>query len=173
MTRSFVALGSNLGDSLQTLRRARESIDRIPDTRVSGQSAIYRSAAVGPGNQADYLNAVLSVETDVAAGPLLQSLLQIEDGAGRERHERWEARTLDLDLLLYGMEVHRSASLEVPHPRMFERNFVLQPLCDLCPDDFRFPDGSQLGERCRACPPNPIERTSLKWEAEEAGDADD
>ncbi len=164
MTRALVAVGSNLGDSLQTLRRARGAIDSSPDTRVTGGSAIYRSAAIGPGNQRDYLNAVLQLETDCHASPLLEALLAIEDGAGRERHERWEARTLDLDLLLFGDEVHQTPRLEVPHPRLFERNFVLQPLCDLYPDDFTFPDGSTLGDRRRACPPNPIERTTLRWD---------
>ena len=164
MTCAFVALGSNLGDSLQTLRNARSGIDGLEATKVTGSSAIYRSAAIGPGNQQDYLNAVLRIETDTAAHPLLHALLALEDGAGRQRHQRWEARTLDLDLLLYGTETHRSARLEVPHPRIFERNFVLLPLCDLCPDDFRFPDGSNLGARRRQCPPNPIERTALRWE---------
>ena len=164
MTRAFVALGSNLGDSWQTLRRARDAMNAIETTRGVAKSAIYRSGAIGPGNQADYLNAVLALDTDLGADRLLRALFRLEDGAGRVRHERWEARTLDLDLLLYGDDVRRSAELTLPHPRMFERNFVLLPLSDLCPGSFRFPDGSDLAARLRDCPPNPIERTAIRWD---------
>lgn len=169
MTRAYVGLGSNLGDSLRTLRRARHAMHSLPQTQVVGNSHIYRSAAIGPGNQADYLNAVIALETENSASILLRALFSLEDGAGRERHERWEARTLDLDLLLYGEDQYELPDLSVPHPRLFERNFVLQPLSDLCADDFRFPDGSTLGDRLEACPANPIERTSLKWHESDSG----
>jgi 2-amino-4-hydroxy-6-hydroxymethyldihydropteridine diphosphokinase len=167
---AFVALGSNLGDSLQTLRSARAAMSNIPQTRVVACSAVYRSGAIGPGNQPDYLNAVVALETAQPADFLLRALFRIEDGAGRVRHERWEARTLDLDLLLYGDETHHGAELTIPHPRMFERNFVLMPLADLCPGSYCFPDGSSLAQRLRDCPPNPIERTAINWERAASGD---
>lgn len=101
---------------------------------MHASSRLYRTAPVGgPPGQPDYLNAALHVRTTLDPHALLQALHRLEDQAGRERRERWEARVLDLDLLLYGDQVHAGPLLTLPHPRAWERGFVLCPLNDLNP----------------------------------------
>jgi 2-amino-4-hydroxy-6-hydroxymethyldihydropteridine diphosphokinase len=112
---------------------------------------VYESLAVGPGEQPDYLNAVLELTTDVAAGALLELLQSIEHAAGRVRTQRWAARTLDLDLLLHGDTRQEQERLTLPHPRLAQRNFVVYPLCDLAPE-LRLPDGTALAELRRRLP---------------------
>jgi 2-amino-4-hydroxy-6-hydroxymethyldihydropteridine diphosphokinase len=129
--RCVIGLGSNLGQSEQTLRAAVAALDsRFGVQRVS---ALYRTAAVGPP-QPDYLNAAVCCSIVEPARSVLEGLLEIEQRAGRLRLERWGPRTLDLDLLwIEGMEVHEP-SLDVPHPRLTERAFALIPLIDVAPD---------------------------------------
>jgi 2-amino-4-hydroxy-6-hydroxymethyldihydropteridine diphosphokinase len=131
---AFIALGSNLGDRLPQLERARSALGGTAGIRVVAASRIYETEPVGPSGQGPYLNAVLAVETRLGGRPLLDRLLEIELSAGRDRSgevERWSARTLDLDLLLYGDSCIDEPGLEVPHPRLHERGFVLAPLCEL------------------------------------------
>ena len=97
-------------------------------------SSLWETAPVGPVVQGDYLNAVAVLDTVFGPRPLLDALLGIESAAGRERRERWGPRTLDLDLLLYGNAVIVAEGLQVPHPRMTERRFVLAPLAEVWPD---------------------------------------
>jgi len=162
VTRSYIGLGANLGNPLAALREARRALSVAPGISLEGSSPIFRSAAVGP-RQPDYLNAVLALDTSLSAPALLEILQGLESDAGRVRGERWGPRSLDLDLLLFGDEVIALENLTVPDPRIFERNFVLLPLAELCPGDWRFPDGSSLIQRCAACPHNPIERTEFGW----------
>lgn len=127
-----MALGANLGDAPGTLRWAVGELARLGEVR--GLSGLYRTAPVGgPPGQPDYLNAALRLWTPLAAPTLLRALHATEALAGRERHERWEARVLDLDLLLYGTQVSAQPELTLPHPRAWERAFVLRPLADLDP----------------------------------------
>ena len=128
-----VGLGSNLGDRLATLEGAVVAIDRLAGCRVVGRSALYETAPVGPP-QGDYLNAVVAVETTLAPEALLGRLLEIERAHGRERGVPLGPRTLDLDLLLAGDSVLERPGCSVPHPRLHERGFVLEPLADLAPD---------------------------------------
>jgi 2-amino-4-hydroxy-6-hydroxymethyldihydropteridine diphosphokinase len=164
MTLCFIGAGANLGDTPGTLRWAREQLRSLPGLRGLRASALYRSAAVGPGEQNDYLNAVFAADCALDAGALLLELQSLETRAGRRRGLRWGPRTLDLDLLLFGSEQRVSEHLTLPHPRIFERNFVLLPLADLCPPEWSFPDGSTLAERLAACPDNFIERSSDCWQ---------
>ncbi|WP_338032133.1 2-amino-4-hydroxy-6-hydroxymethyldihydropteridine diphosphokinase [Deinococcus deserti] len=125
-------MGANLGDAHGTLCWAREAVTSLGDVHAS--SRLYRTAPVGgPPGQPDYLNAALHLRTSLDPHALLQALHRLEDQAGRERRERWEARVLDLDLLLYGDQVHAGPLLTLPHPRAWERGFVLCPLNDLNP----------------------------------------
>lgn len=130
--RAAIALGSNLGDSAAILRGALQSLKQIPDIKVEHYSHIYRTVAVGPP-QPDYLNACALISTRLWPGPLLDALLHIEAHFGRERRERWGPRHLDLDLLLYENWVLDHPGLQVPHPRMRERAFVLVPLAEIAP----------------------------------------
>ncbi len=135
--RAYIGLGSNLGDREANLRLALAAFAELPGVRVEAISRVYESAAVGPGNQGPYLNAVVELSCEPTAEALLDALLEIELRAGRDRGEdveRWTARTLDLDLLFYADACIDQPGLSVPHPRLHERSFVLEPLCDLAPD---------------------------------------
>ena len=129
----FVALGSNLGDSVEYLHKAVRAFESHSDIRSLAHSHVYQSKPHGPQNQPDYLNAAVYFETTLGAENLLDVLQQIENDNARVRQgvERWGARTLDLDLLFYGNQQINSRRLTVPHPRICERVFVLYPLRDL------------------------------------------
>ncbi|CAI10159.1 2-amino-4-hydroxy-6-hydroxymethyldihydropteridine diphosphokinase [Aromatoleum aromaticum] len=131
--RAFVALGSNLGQPVATLRTAFEALDRLPDTRVVARSALYRTAPVGVRGQPDFFNAVAALDTALPARALLDALFAIEAQFGRTRAYPQAPRTLDLDLLLYDDGTVTEPGLEIPHPRMHLRAFVLVPLAEIAP----------------------------------------
>ena len=134
-TRCLVALGSNLGDRLENLRAGVAGIHEANGIDVVGVSPLYETAPVGgPENQGPYLNAALAADTTLDAAELLALLHRIEAGRERRRVEHWGPRTLDLDLLVHGDLVTDGAALQVPHPRMHERRFVMVPVCDVAPD---------------------------------------
>lgn len=131
---AFVALGSNIEAPVAQVRRARQALDALPGTRLVKCSALYRSPPLGPPDQPDYVNAVACLRTRLSAGELLEALQRLERAQGRVRDgPRWGARTLDLDLLLYGDARIEEPHLTVPHPRMHERAFVLYPLHEIAP----------------------------------------
>ena len=132
-TTAFVGIGSNLGDREAHLSRAIGLLAAEDDIEVSGVSQIRETEPVGPVEQGPYLNAAVQVETGLAPRKLLERLLDIEQRLGRVRRERFGPRTIDLDLLLYGDEVVDEPGLTVPHPRLHERRFALEPLIDLDP----------------------------------------
>jgi 2-amino-4-hydroxy-6-hydroxymethyldihydropteridine diphosphokinase len=159
VTRAYVGLGANLGDPEQQLQRALALLDREPLVAVAAVSAVYRSAPLGPAGQPDYLNAAAAVDTDLPAIDLLDRLQAVEKALGRRRGERWGPRHIDLDLLLYGSETINTPRLCVPHSQLSQRNFVLQPLIDLCGSGFRLPGGTELGTLLEQCPGGSLERT--------------
>ena len=130
---AYLGLGSNLGDRAGHLAAAVERIARLPGVRMARVSRIWETEPVGGPAQGDYLNAVAEVETDLAPDALLAALLAVERELGRERRERWGPRTIDLDLLLAGDGVVETGGLVLPHPRLAERRFVLEPLAELAP----------------------------------------
>jgi 2-amino-4-hydroxy-6-hydroxymethyldihydropteridine diphosphokinase len=131
---AYVSLGTNLGDRATHLAFALRRLAALDATRVAGVSPVYETDPVGPPPQGPYLNAVVCLDTELGARDLLGALLAIERAAGRERsEERNAARTLDLDLLLHGDLVIDEPGLVVPHPRLAERPFVLEPLAALAP----------------------------------------
>lgn len=125
-----IALGGNLGDSQQILSNAITVIDTVPGIQVLARSHFYKTAPVGPP-QPDYINACITVETNLSPRDLLHRLLAIESQFGRVRKERWGARSLDLDLLIYSDYIIEAPRLTIPHPRLHERPFVLIPLMDV------------------------------------------
>ncbi|MDP9341319.1 MAG: 2-amino-4-hydroxy-6-hydroxymethyldihydropteridine diphosphokinase [Actinomycetota bacterium] len=133
---AYLGLGSNLGDRLANLRRAVDLLGATPGITVVRSSRVYETDPVGGPSQPDYLNAVVEVATELGAVELLRACQAIEQELGRERAERWGPRTVDVDVLTYGREeVHlESPELDVPHPRMHERGFVLLPLLELDAD---------------------------------------
>ena len=132
--RCYVAFGSNLGDREARLCAARGDLDATPGLVLRAASSLYETAPVGPGVQRSYLNAVVSLACRLSARALLERLLEIERAHGRRRdveRVRWGPRSLDLDLLLFGEACIDEPGLVVPHPRMHERAFVLEPLCEI------------------------------------------
>lgn len=129
---AYVALGANAGDAARTVREAFGRIAALPQTAVARQSSLYRTAPVDADGP-DYVNAVAEVFTRLTAPELLARLQGLEQAAGRERPYRNAPRTLDLDLLLYGSARIDSVALQVPHPRMNSRAFVLVPLAEIAP----------------------------------------
>jgi 2-amino-4-hydroxy-6-hydroxymethyldihydropteridine diphosphokinase len=133
--RAYVAFGANLGDPLQSFAAALAALAALPDTQVVAHSSCYRSAPVGvPGEQPDYLNAVIALDTALAPQALLDALLAIETCGGRTRETTLAPRTIDLDLLLHGDTIINTPTLTLPHPRLHLRAFVLLPLAELAPD---------------------------------------
>ncbi|MDX5628538.1 MULTISPECIES: 2-amino-4-hydroxy-6-hydroxymethyldihydropteridine diphosphokinase [unclassified Brenneria] len=144
MTRVYLALGSNLAQPLQQAHAALTALDNLPKTRLVGCSSFYRSRPLGPQDQPDYLNAVAALETGLDAERLLDHTQAIEQEQGRVRKaHRWGPRTLDLDILLFGNDVIRTARLTVPHYDMKNREFMLYPLAEIAPE-LVFPDGQSL-----------------------------
>jgi 2-amino-4-hydroxy-6-hydroxymethyldihydropteridine diphosphokinase len=132
LTRAYVGLGANLGDRSAMLRTAIEALRREPDLNVVAVSSVRETDPVGFEDQPRFLNAAVAVETELGARELLDRLLGIERRLGRTRDGiRFGPRTIDLDLLLYGEEQIDEPGLQVPHPRLHERLFALEPLLEL------------------------------------------
>lgn len=152
-TLALVALGANLGDRLDTMRQAVARIARIDGVRVLAQSSVFDTAPVGPPDQPRYLNAAIALATSRTPEQLLSELLAVEATLGRARDgTRWTARTIDLDLVLFGECVLVGGDLHVPHPRFRERAFVLLPLTEIAGDTRDPVTGERLESLLRACP---------------------
>ena len=134
MIKVYIGLGSNLDDPQAQLKKATVALGTIPSSSVVKTSSFYKSKPVGPQDQPDYINAVVELATGLSAPVLLDYLQGIENEHGRQREQRWGARTLDLDILLFGEEVIHDDRLVVPHVEMHKRGFVLFPLEEIAPD---------------------------------------
>jgi 2-amino-4-hydroxy-6-hydroxymethyldihydropteridine diphosphokinase len=137
VTRAFLGLGSNLGDRWQHLRDAVASLDEtdVNGTRLVAVSPVYETEPVGgPAEQGRYLNLVVELDSTRSPRELLGVCRRLEAAAGRVRDERWGPRTLDVDLLWVDGVTVDEPDLEVPHPRMWQRRFVMAPLADIAPD---------------------------------------
>lgn len=130
---AYVGLGSNMGDPVEQVNRAIERLDHIVGTKVIACSSLYRSAPLGSVKQPEYINAVVSLRTRLAARALFTNLQEIERLQGRRRAVRWGPRTLDLDFLVFGDLQIDEADLTLPHPGIALRNFVLLPLREIAP----------------------------------------
>lgn len=131
MSLAYLSLGSNLGDRLEHLKRGVAGLHEMPGVRVTRLSAVYETEPVGVSGQNRYLNLVAQLETSLSPHDLLKACQAVESANGRVRTVRWGPRTLDIDLLLYDGITMQTPELEIPHPRMHERAFVLVPLSTL------------------------------------------
>lgn len=136
MIRAYIGLGGNLGQPMRQLDLAVDELAALPECRLVAESPRYRTAPVGDPDQPEFINSVVALETGLAPLELLRRMQSIELRLGRRRdlERRWGPRTIDLDLLLYGDLVIDLPELQVPHPRLTVRGFVLAPLADLAPD---------------------------------------
>ena len=155
---AYVALGSNLGDSRAAVERAIIAISGLPKTRSWRRSALYRTVPFGPVKQADFINSVVGVLTQMPLEDFFAALQQLETELGRaRRHERWGPREIDLDLLVYGRESRDSESLRLPHPGIPERDFVLYPLRDVAADLY-IPGLGRVRELAERVPDRGVQR---------------
>jgi len=157
---AWIGIGANLPaeiqghrfEPLETLRTARLALDEMGGIEVAASSSVVRSPPMGPADQPDYVNAVLLVRTSLEAEAMLDVLQQLEDDFGRVRDTHWGARTLDLDLLLYGVAQIANERLTVPHPGLVERAFVVQPLCAMLQrlglDNLKVPGVGSIRPHC-------------------------
>jgi 2-amino-4-hydroxy-6-hydroxymethyldihydropteridine diphosphokinase len=134
MAKAFVGIGSNLGDREAHLRSAIELLGAEQGIAVVAVSQVRETEPVGPVEQGPFLNGAVLISTELTPRELLDRLLDVEQRLGRVRNERFGPRTIDLDLLVYGDETIDEPGLTVPHPRLHERRFALEPLADLAPD---------------------------------------
>jgi 2-amino-4-hydroxy-6-hydroxymethyldihydropteridine diphosphokinase len=155
---AYIGLGSNLDNPLQHILKAVDDIAATEGIARITLSDLYGSRPVGPQDQPDYVNAVMHIKTHLSPTDLLYRLQHIENHHGRERKEHWGARTLDLDILLFGDQIITSAELAVPHPEMTKRAFVLYPLADVAPDDLTIPGNGRLSDLLLRCSADGIHR---------------
>lgn len=160
MSICYIALGSNLNDPLAQANQAIAALKQLPYTVVTDISPFYRSKPLGPQDQNDYLNAVIKLTTSLKPIALLDGLQAIEKSQGRVRKDnRWGARTLDLDILLYDDLIIDNDRLTIPHYHMKNREFVLYPLFDISPE-LILPDNDKLSDLIKKCPLNNLK----KWD---------
>ncbi|MDX1589167.1 MAG: 2-amino-4-hydroxy-6-hydroxymethyldihydropteridine diphosphokinase [Oleiphilaceae bacterium] len=150
-TTAYIGLGSNQGDPLVQLQDALQALAQLPRSELLAASPVYRSRPQGPQDQPDFLNLAAALATELTPLELLDRLQHIEQIQGRQRLRHWGPRTLDLDLLLFGHESIDHPRLQVPHPQLPQRDFVLQPLLDLAPQ-LTLPDGTPLSRLREQCP---------------------
>jgi len=150
-TRCALGLGSNLGDTRATIGKAIRRLEQTPGITLVLRSSDYRTPPWGPVPQDDYRNCCLVIDTLLSPIELLRRCLEIEAELGRVRDVRWGPRTIDIDVLIYGRETVVDPDLEVPHPRMADRAFVLIPLAEIWPDA-PVGDGRSAAEALATCP---------------------
>jgi 2-amino-4-hydroxy-6-hydroxymethyldihydropteridine diphosphokinase len=161
---AYIGLGSNLDTPARQIQRAFVELDNLPNTRLQARSHLYKSRPLGPQDQPDYINAVALLTTELAPLELLRALRRLEQDHGRRRiHEsRWGARSLDLDILMYGDRHLVTEDLTLPHPQMHVRSFVLYPLAELAPE-LVIPEHGRvqdLRDRCHTPAIEPYEETA-------------
>lgn len=130
---SYVGLGSNLGNALENCEKALERISGLPRTRLVASSSFYLTSPVGYVSQSDFVNAVCEIKTELSPRELFCALKGIEQEMGRRPSFKWGPRLIDLDILLYNQAWIDEEDLQIPHPRLHERRFVLVPLCEIAP----------------------------------------
>ncbi len=154
---AYIGLGSNLAEPVAQIRQACEALKQLPDSRLLACSSLYSSPPMGPPDQPDYINAVAALETRLSPHALLAELQAIEQSQGRVRERRWGARTLDLDLLIYGDRQINDELLTVPHAGLPERAFVLYPLQEIAPM-LEIPGQGALADLVAGCPKSGLKR---------------
>jgi 2-amino-4-hydroxy-6-hydroxymethyldihydropteridine diphosphokinase len=152
----YLSLGGNLGDPAASMATALRLLDADDDTRVIAVSSLYRTPPWGKLDQPDFLNAAAEISTALAPRELLDLCLEAERKLKRVREERWGPRLIDIDILVFGDRVIHETGLEVPHPRMLERAFVLAPLAEIAPG--LAVGGRSVSERLSAVDTSGIER---------------
>lgn len=155
--RVFIGLGSNLADPEGQVQAAINALRDLPMTEWLASSSLYKSPPMGPQDQPDYINAVVELDTQLNPHELLDCLQQIEQNHGRIRERHWGERTLDLDILLYDDELIADDRLQIPHPGIAQRAFVIYPLAEI-DADIVIPGKGEIKALLIACPRDGLER---------------
>lgn len=134
MPKSYLGLGSNIGDRISFIENALTEISKIPDTKVVKMSSVYETEPWGEIRQDDFLNSVIEIDTKLDAAILLKELKEIEKKLGRNKTAKWSEREIDIDLLFYGIEIIENDVMNVPHLQIENRRFVLFPMAEIAPD---------------------------------------
>lgn len=148
----YIGLGSNLAEPIKQINWAVDALNALPDLAVIKQSSLYASPPMGPQDQPDYVNAVVLIDTDLSPHLLLDGLQAIEQQQGRVRKRHWGERTIDLDILIYDDVVIDDERLQLPHPGIADRSFVLYPLAEIAPD-IDIPLLGNIEQLVQNCPP--------------------
>jgi 2-amino-4-hydroxy-6-hydroxymethyldihydropteridine diphosphokinase len=156
--KAYIGMGSNLAQPMEQISAARLDVAAIAGVTEIAFSSLYSSPPMGPQNQPDYINAVMAVSTTLTAPQLLLALQAIEKAHGRVRNQRWGARTLDLDILLYGDQQINLPHLRIPHVGLAERAFVLYPLAEIAPKHLIVPKMGAIESLVEQCPRAGLER---------------
>ncbi len=159
MVNVYIGLGSNLDQPAEKIKQAQLTLSEQAQIKVLKTSNLYTSPPMGPSDQPDYVNAVMSFQTDLSPHELLKLLQSIENNFGRDRDVvRWGARTLDLDILLYGEQQISHPDLKIPHIGLSKRAFVLYPLQEIAPADLIIPGKGDLQQLISQCPLEGLEK---------------
>lgn len=158
-TEAALCFGGNLGDPVRAFAAALQGLERHPDIDLGRCSSVWRTAPWGKLDQPEFLNMAALVETDLSAPDLLAYCLELERKSGRERRERWGPRTLDIDILTYGDAQIDEPGLQIPHPRIAERTFVLAPLAQILPH--RILQGRTVAEWLAALPDKDVRQDDI------------
>lgn len=162
LVRAYIALGSNLGDRIGQMQSALKALAAYDQLKLIQISPVYENRALGMGEADDFLNAIAGIETSMAALDLLDCCLEVESQLGRVRTGEWAPRTIDLDIIAYGDEVIEHERLQVPHPRIAERDFVVHPLSAIAPNlEIR---GQSVAHLAAALPMDSLTLCELKLE---------
>lgn len=154
-----LCFGGNLGDPVRAFAAALQGLERHPQIELGRRSALWRTAPWGKTDQPEFLNMAVLVETDLPASDLLAHCLELERESGRERRDRWGPRTLDIDILTYGEEQIAEPGLQIPHPRIAERTFVLAPLAQILPE--RVIGGRTVAQLLAALPSKDVRQDDI------------
>ncbi|HCI01958.1 MAG: 2-amino-4-hydroxy-6-hydroxymethyldihydropteridine diphosphokinase [Oceanospirillaceae bacterium] len=148
---AYIGIGSNLETPADQVQQAIHELGNLPHCQLLKASSLYASKPMGPQDQPDYINAVVHLDTDLEPLALLDALQELEHLHRRVRKQHWGPRTLDLDMLLYNEETINHARLQVPHPGLTQRNFVLYPLAEIN-SQLSLPNGTSLQQLLQDCP---------------------
>ena len=162
MISCYIGLGSNLNRPADQLRAACAGLQAIPKSNLICASSVYRTSPVGKLDQPDFLNAAVKLDTELNILSLFDTLQEIEKMQGRIRSERWGARNIDIDILLFGDKTLSNPRLTIPPPRLHLRLFVLTPLVEICGPSMRLPSGFVLKQVIEDCPPGRVEKTKIR-----------
>ena len=153
----FIGVGSNLNNPIRQIKNALGALSNHSKIKLLKTSSFYKSKALEFSNQPDYINCVISIETELTPYDLLSSLQEIEKKQGRVRKKKWGSRTIDLDILLYGDVKVSDQELTIPHPEIYKRHFVVYPLAEIS-NNLIFPDNLHINQIISKCPINELKK---------------